>query len=380
MNITLRSPLPPDLVVGMTWGPFRYRKYPVFSKPWLKGRFWTSGIAVVMYAALSFTVQAALKTPLANNLATTGYFIAGFMLMLNGGPGLACWVRHRGMRREGLAVVGAVAFGFIFAMLSDAWASSHIMTELGDKPLPAAERKISQVEEAALQLAKLGALFIYFGCGGGLACLGYFSERRRSWARHALQSDMQLTVLQAQIEPHFLFNTLAAIRPLIRQDAAQAEKVIDALADHLRATLPQIREGSRSTLGQQLDICTSYLAVMQARMGNRLHHEIQVPEELRSIEFPPLMLLSLVENAIKHGIEPKPGPGTIIIRARCESRELRVAVLDDGAGLRDGLQSGLGLANIREQLQLRFQSRSCLTIATRPEGGTIAEITQPMPV
>lgn len=379
MNIPLRSPLPPDLIVGMTWGPFRYRKYPVFSPPWLKGRFWSSGSAVVLYAALSFTAHAVFKTPLANNLATTGYFIAGFLLMLNGGPLLAGWVRHRGMKREPLAVVVAVVLGFIIAVLADAWASGHIMTELGDNPVPAAERKISKSEEAALQLASLGAIFTYFGCGGGLACLGYFSERRRWWARHALQSDMQLTVLQAQIEPHFLFNTLAAIRPLIRQDAGQAEVMLDALAAHLRATLPQIRAGNRSTLGQQLDICASYLAVMQARMGPRLHHEMQVSEEVRSIEFPPLMLLSLVENAIKHGIEPKPGPGSIIIRVQRDAHSLRVAVLDDGAGLRDGLQSGVGLANIREQLQLRHQDRARLTVATRPEGGTIAEITLPMP-
>jgi sensor histidine kinase YesM len=379
MNIPLRQPLPPDLVVGMTWGPFHYRKYPVFSMPWLKGRFWASGIAVVLYAALSFAVQAAFKTPLANNLSTTGYFIAGFLLMLNGGPLLAAWVRRRGMKREPLAVVGAIVLGFIIAVLSDAWASSHIMTELGEKPVPEAERKISQVEEATLQLAQLGAVFVYFGCGGGLACLGYFSERRRWSARHALQSEMQLTVLQAQIEPHFFFNTLAAIRPLIRQDAGQAEVVLDALADHLRATLPQIRAGSRSNLGQQLDICASYLAVMQARMGPRLHHEMQVPAEVRSIEFPPLMLLSLVENAIKHGIEPKPGPGRLIIRAEQHNRELRVAVLDDGAGLRDGLQSGVGLANIREQLLLRHGDRASLTVATRPEGGTMAEITLPMP-
>src|SRR5207244_2191274 len=105
------------------------------------------------------------------------------------------------------------------------------------------------------------------------------------------------------------FNTLASIRPLIRQDAAKAESALDALSDHLRATIPQMRSGGgrvMSTLGQQLDICASYLAVMQVRMGARLHHELDVSQDLRAQEFPPLILLSLVENAIKHGIEPKP--------------------------------------------------------------------------
>lgn len=91
------------------------------------------------------------------------------------------------------------------------------------------------------------------------------------------------------------------------------------------------------------------------------------------------MLLSLVENAIKHGIEPKPGRSTLIIRAQSHGRELSAAVLDDGVGLRDGLQSGMGLANIREQLLLRYQSRARLTVVSRPEGGTMAEITLPVP-
>lgn len=256
------------------------------------------------------------------------------------------------------------------------------MTELGAGPLAPHERKISQVEEAALQLAQLGAVFLYFACGGGLACLAYFSEKRRWTARKEhlarMESDMQLAVLQAQIEPHFLFNTLAAIRPLIRQDAAQAEQVIDALADYLRAVLPQMRENSRSTLGQQIDICASYLAVMQARMGARLRYEVDVPVELREVDFPPLMLLSLVENAIKHGIEPQPGSACVIIRARAGTGGLCVSVLDDGVGLREGLQSGVGLANIREQLHLRYQDRARLSVATRPEGGTIAEIALPL--
>ncbi len=193
-----------------------------------------------------------------------------------------------------------------------------------------------------------------------------------------VESDMRLAVLQAQIEPHFLFNTLASIRPLVRQDAAQAEQVIDSLADYLRVMLPQIRENSRSMLGQQLDICASYLAVMQARMGARLRYEVDLPEALRERDFPPLMLLSLVENAIKHGIEPKPGSACIIIRARAGADGLSVSVLDDGVGLSQGLQSGVGLANIREQLRLRYQDRARLSVATRPEGGTVAEITLPL--
>lgn len=382
----LNEPLPPDVVVGMTWGPLHYRRYPVFSRRWLFGRFWFSVVAVGLYGVL--TALGALISGISwqASLSAAAYFILGVMLMLTVGPALATWVRHRAFppKREAWYVIVAVIVGFIAAVVADAWSSSRIMTAMGEKDVPAAERRISGADEAALTLARLGGIFLYFAFGGGLASLAYFSERRRLRARSAhlalRESDMRLAVLQAQVEPHFLFNTLAAIRPLIRQDAAQAESAIDALATHLRATIPQMRESSRAlkcTLGQQLDICTSYLTLMQVRMGDRLHHEIVVPQELLTLEFPPLMLLSLVENAIKHGLEPKPGPGQLNIRATATGSELKLSVTDDGIGLKDGLTAGLGLANIREQLALRYDGKASLMVATRPEGGTVAEIVIP---
>jgi sensor histidine kinase YesM len=244
--------------------------------------------------------------------------------------------------------------------------------------------KPSSLDNSIMALFVVGSFFFHTAISGGVASFSYFSECRRLRVRRmhqaVLDTDMKLAVLQAQIEPHFLFNALASIRPLIRQDAAEAEAALDALSDHLRATIPQMRpSGGRvmSTLGQQLDICASYLAVMKMRMGARLHHELQVPDELRAQEFPPLILLSLVENAIKHGIEPKPGPGHIVVRSAITGSELHVSVSDDGQGLKEGVSSGLGLSNIREQLQVRYGGRARLTVAARPEGGTMAEIMIP---
>ncbi len=166
--------------------------------------------------------------------------------------------------------------------------------------------------------SSLGAVF--FCLGGGLALRTYFREqgtwvdaqRARELARlrqERNEADLRLTVLQAQVEPHFLFNTLASIHSLIRPDPTRAEATIEALVDHLRATLPKFRAeiGSpHSTLAQQIEVCSSYLAVMKVRLGHRLRYAVDVPEHLRSHTFPPLMLISLVENAIKHGIEPSP--------------------------------------------------------------------------
>ena len=383
---SLDQVLPPEVIAGMTWGPFRYRRYPVFSLPWLMGRLYVSCMVVGIYGALSALAQKGAGESWRDAWQSTGYFFIGFMLMLTVGPALASLVRYRGFstKPEGWAVVAAVALGFIAGMGADAWSSNQIKKSLHyDKEVPAAERKISTLDEATLKLANLGAGFLYFACGGGLAALAYFSERRRLSARAShlgqLEANMRLAILQAQVEPHFLFNTLAAIRPLIRQDANRAEAAIDAFSNHLRATIPQMREQSVvSTLGQQIDICESYLTLMQVRMGSRLWVEIQVPAEMRALEFPPLILLSLVENAIKHGIEPKPGAGQIEVQAAVTGSTLQVSVADDGAGLKDGLNSGLGLSNIREQLKVRFAERAALSIAARPEGGTLAEVAIPL--
>lgn len=382
----LDQPLPGDVIAGMTWGPFHYRKYPVFSWPWFKWRALCAALLIVSYGTLAALGQFAMKATITDAIAGAGYFITSCLLMVAAGPAIATWVRYRRWpaRVETCAVIGAVLLGFILAAAFDYWGSKGIMRVMRPREVPASERKVGDLDKAKLMLAEMFGSFVYFAVGGGLASLAYFSERRRLRARAThlaqLDSDMRLAVLQAQVEPHFLFNTLASIRPLIRQDAAQAEAALDALAGHLRATIPLLRDqahGIVSTLGQQLDICTSYLAVMQVRMGPRLHCDVHVPEELRGREFPPLMLLSLVENAIKHGIEPKPGPGTIIIRANATARDLTISVSDDGAGLKTGLSSGLGLANIHEQLSVRYGDAARLTVAALAEGGTVASITVP---
>jgi sensor histidine kinase YesM len=236
---------------------------------------------------------------------------------------------------------------------------------------------------------------IFFCLGGGLALWTYFREQsiwrdaqrvreleRLRQEKH--EADLRLTVLQAQVEPHFLFNTLASIHSLIRPDPTRAEATIEALVDHLRTTMPKFRAdigSTHSTLAQQIEVCSSYLAVMQVRMGQRLRYTVEVPESLRIHPFPPLMLISLVENAIKHGIEPNPSGGNIVMSASVEvhggGQQLAVSVTDDGVGLRSGAGGGLGLNNIREQLAARFREQGALVIRGRTVGGAIATIRVP---
>ena len=184
------------------------------------------------------------------------------------------------------------------------------------------------------------------------------------------------------MEPHFLFNTLASVRALVRQDPAQAEATLDALVAHLRATIPKLRDGEsllHSTLGQQLDICASYLELMRLRMGGRLAYAVEAEPALRLRPFPPLLLITLVENAIKHGIEPQPGPGRVEVRASLRGERLVLSVVDDGAGLKPGLGSGVGLSNVREQLATRFGGEATFSLRGLAGGrGAVAEITVPL--
>jgi LytS/YehU family sensor histidine kinase len=171
------------------------------------------------------------------------------------------------------------------------------------------------------------------------------------------------------VEPHFLFNTLAGVRSAISTDPARASDMIDRLVDYLRAAIPRLRSdgGAQATLGSQLDIVRAYLGLMAARMP-RLHFDIDVPTELLAAACPPLMLISLAENAVKHGVEPKIGPARVVVSARrAASGGLHITVADDGAGFGTSTSgSGLGLANIRDRLQQMYQGRASLNSRPSP--------------
>jgi len=187
----------------------------------------------------------------------------------------------------------------------------------------------------------------------------------------------QMAALQAQVEPHFLFNTLALIGQLIETDPPEAARVHAHLIDYLRATLPQLRARGGGTLGKQCEMAKAYLAIMQARMKERLQVNFIVPVFLESAPFPPLMLQSLIENAIKHGLEPKIAGGLITVRAQVIEATLQVDVCDNGIGIDLHAADGVGLANIRERLQLLYGGAAELVIEAPLEGGCCASIRLP---
>jgi len=192
--------------------------------------------------------------------------------------------------------------------------------------------------------------------------------------------EARMEALQAQIEPHFLFNTLASIDQLIQTDPPRASKMQQSLIRYLRSAMPQMRDGKRPTLGQQIDLCRAFLDIMAVRMEDRLQAAVNVPEGLKSAVFPSMMLLTLVENAIKHGLEPRGSGGKVEIGAEIADGSLTVNVVDNGVGFAPKGDGGVGLANIRERLKALYGSRAELIITVPPAGGTCATIKLPYEV
>ena len=199
--------------------------------------------------------------------------------------------------------------------------------------------------------------------------------------RQALQAQLQL--LQAQIEPHMLFNTLANLQGLISFDPDRAQLLLDQLIQYLRATLSSSRADT-TTLAQEFALMQAYLGLMAVRMGARLAYTLDLPDDLRHVTLPPMLLQPLVENAIQHGLEPKIEGGHITVRASREGDMLTLTVADDGLGLdhpgqTKGTHKGtqLGVTNIRERLQVMHGAAASLSLDANTTGGVTARLTLP---
>ena len=194
--------------------------------------------------------------------------------------------------------------------------------------------------------------------------------------------EARMAAMQAQVEPHFLFNTLASIDHLIETDPPRASQMQKNLIALLRASMPSMRDtadaGSRD-LGRELAVVRPYIEILKVRMEERLDAQVDVPEGLLSAEFPAMMIQTLVENAIRHGLEPKPEGGQLRVKAEIVHGKLQVTVADTGVGFGAAATSGtgVGLANIRERLQLLHGSKASLTVTANQPCGTVVTITVP---
>jgi sensor histidine kinase YesM len=207
------------------------------------------------------------------------------------------------------------------------------------------------------------------------------AEARQSELSRQL-AESKLKLLQLQIEPHFLFNTLGSAQQLAEKNAPEAARLISDLIRFLRATTPTLRDDA-TTAKQDAAMVRAYLGIMQTRLGARLQWSVTLPEALENAAVPPGMLITLVENAIKHGIEPQPAGGHIDVTARCLSHPdgARIAwsVVDTGAGLVGApCVHGIGLANIRERLALQYGERAVLETEANDPRGFVARLVLPL--
>ena len=273
-----------------------------------------------------------------------------------------------------LALVGAVVAGLIVGNVL----TTDLMTLVF-----ANERK------EPITLLKEMSMIVLWSHVIAAGVLGYFFLTREEEAAARLHvaelqridldrdlAEARLQVMQAQVEPHFLFNTLANVRRLLKTDSPAALAMLEHLSRYLSAMLPRMRS-TESTLGHELALALAYLHVQQIRMGTRLAIRTDIPDSLEALQFPPMMLITLVENAIRHGLNPLPRGGEVRIAARVTDGKLRVAVVDTGRGLSESSGSGVGLANIRARLNTLYGGHARLLLAQNPAGGVTATIELP---
>lgn len=264
------------------------------------------------------------------------------------------------------------------------------LERLGDKIEEQIDRKIEAIEDDSrrnISMPQLVVLLIIFMLivrmlsksklkAEAKAAVALDVAERETLSRQLAEARLQ--AMQAQVEPHFLFNTLAAVEHLIETDPPRAAQMQRNLIGYLRSVLPNFRKPD-STLGRETEICAHYLDILKMRMEDRLHIDIVIPEHLKDARLPPMMLQSLVENAIKHGLEPKPEGGTLYLRAVESDGQLAITVIDTGMGYDERAKpvGGLGLSNIRERLSAMFGARGRLVITPNLPHGTQVRIELP---
>ena len=273
----------------------------------------------------------------------------------------------QGISAVGLPFAGVVAGYFLGTLAADTWLGQSSWAGLA----------LSQVLRSVLITAIAGTSITYFFYAKGKRAV--LESKMAEAKAHASESKLKL--LQTQIEPHMLFNTLANLRALITTDPAAAVQMLDRMNDYLRATL----NASRATihpLQTEFDRLRDYLELMSVRMGPRLQFTLDLPPELAGSSVPTLLLQPLVENSIKHGLEPQVAGGSITVRASRTASALTLEVADTGVGLKTSqgpkTDGGFGMAQVRERLVTAYGDQARVQIAANEPQGTLITITLPL--
>jgi len=335
---------------------------------------WNTGLGILFWAIAGMFRPHTLG--LSNLLGSVlvanaiGYVLHA-LFMVSNRLGIDRRVRRRGPVATTLFYTGMSTFGVITGFGLVALAFDHKALEWLVRPGSLAAMGLS----SAVISSVIAAIF-FARARQARAEADAAAQRERSERAEREAALANLRALQAQIEPHFLFNTLANVASLVDSDPARAKRMIESFNRFLRASLAATRTET-TTLGADAELIAAYLDVLQVRMGKRLEYRIDVPPELAGFALAPMLVQPVVENAIRHGLEPKVEGGEVALTARREEGRVKIEVADTGVGFAASTRGGLGLANLRDRLKLLYGEAASLAIADNQPSGTRVSIAIP---
>lgn len=340
----------------------------------------------------------------------------GIALNLLGGRWLATQVKKRQWQKknEMLGIASGLILGIALSLVI-VESADRLVDKKMKKTSPETKEKLHELsksnevkmgivitaeQERDVNIANIMLWIVLLSWWGGVLDFRTYLKQRRELEEASIQekldqyknernqAQMRLSVLASQVEPHFLFNTLSGVRAAMLSDPARGVAIIDHLVDYLRSTIPQMRSDGNlmlSSVDNQFNSVRAYLGVIHMRIP-RLSFSVECPPDLMDCAVPPLMLISLVENAVKHGIEPKKGVVHIAVKAskipmndHTDGEQLCLSVEDNGVGFGHSISgSGIGLNNIRERLKHLYAGDASLELSMRDEGGIVARILLPL--
>ena len=294
-----------------------------------------------------------------------GLFHAGAMLGLEGVARRGGFVRK--VAYFSLLPLGGVLIGF--------WVSSFII-DVGFRSWLTDPAAMVSLTLTSLIISAIMSVIFFWREREAVAAAALALERERTQRIEREATLANLRALQAQIEPHFLFNTLANVTSLIDPDPAMAKRMLESFIRFLRASLAATRSSS-TTLAAEAELIASYLDVLQIRMGSRLRYSVDVPPDLHAFAVAPMLLQPVVENAIRHGLEPKMDGGSVRFSARRDGADVVIEIADSGVGFAPVTRGGVGLTNLRDRLRLIYGDKASLTVGENGGGGAAVALRVP---
>ncbi len=354
--------------------PF-FRRFPYsFGRDFLYTFIWSGLIGVIFYL-LNAMGAGTLPSLRAFGLYILIANVIGYVIhaMFHAGSAMGLDT----VARRGGFVAKVVYFSLLplIGVLIGFWIVSFIV-DVGFRGWLTDPVAIMSITTTSLVISTIMSVIFFWRERGAVAEATLALERERTQRIEREAALSNLRALQAQIEPHFLFNTLANVASLVDPDPAKAKRMLESFNRFLRSSLDATRRES-TTLAEEGELIGAYLDVLQVRMGSRLRYSIELDPSLGSFTLPPMLLQPVVENAIRHGLEPKVEGGEVVLRARREGNHVAIEIADTGVGFAPVTRGGVGLANLRDRLKLLYGDAGSLAISENAPAGSRVTVRLP---